>query len=1010
FMAGTISDGNGPGLLQIVDSAGAGGVVSLAGTNTYTGGTLVTNTTLQVTNNHSVGTGTVTLDNAVFKPDGLGGNLTFNNNFAINNSATGSALDANGVTLTIAGNISDGTSGGRLRVEDNSLGGGGTVVLLGTNTYTGGTEICNCATLQLGDATHTASLLNDITNFGTLNVVNANLSGVTLLDNFAQANFLNASSAGSMTINNFGQLGFGTPGGTDTATAGNATIVNNGIIAFFAKTSGGTATINNDGGLIGFADQASAGSATITNVNLGQTSFGLSVGDTTTAGNATIINNNLGTTEFNAFSTAGNAAITNNNNGATAFFDNSTAGNATITNNNGGFTDFFHNSTAGNAKIVTNDGGGTTFNNNADGGTAQFITVGTGFVDFSGSLGPAGDGRIRAGSIAGSGTYFIGAGNTLVVGGNNLSTEVSGVIADDCGCTPGPGSLEKVGTGNLTLSGVNTYTGTTAVNGGILSVNGSIASSSGVTVNAGGTLGGTGIVPTTVIKDGGTLAPGNSIGTLTVQGSLTFTTAASYMVEISPATADRTNVTGTATPGGATVNAVFGPGNYAARQYTILSAALVSGTFNPVVGTNAPNFKATLSYDTGNVYLNLALSFPTGLNTNQQNVANAVSNFFNAGGALPGAFGFLTPAGLTQVSGQLATGSQQSTFDAMNMFLGLMTDPFIAGRNGGASVGGGGAAPYAEESGSYAYAAKKQGAARDAFAKFPTKADIARNDVLDPRWSLWGSAFGGGSNSDGNAVIGSTNVTARAFGLAAGADYRISPSTLVGFALAGGGTNFSVAGSGSGRSDLFQAGAFVRHNVGAAYVIAAAAYGWQDVTTDRTVTVAGFDRLRAEFNANAWSGRVEGGYRFATPWMGITPYAAGQFTTYSLPAYAEQVLSGANTFALNYAARDVTSGRSELGVRLDRSFAMGDAMLTLRGRAAWAHNFNTDRSVTALFQSLPGATFLVSGVAQAPNSALTTASAEMKWLNGWSAAATFEGEFSDLTRSYAGKGVVRYSW
>ncbi|MEH2548151.1 phage baseplate assembly protein gpV [Bradyrhizobium sp. AZCC 2262] len=36
-----------------------------------------------------------------------------------------------------------------------------------------------------------------------------------------------------------------------------------------------------------------------------------------------------------------------------------------------------------------------------------------------------------------------------------------------------------------------------------------------------------------------------------------------------------------------------------------------------------------------------------------------------------------------------------------------------------------------------------------------------------------------------------------------------------------------------------------------------------------------------------------------TPWMGITPYAAGQFTTYSLPAYAEQVLVGSGTFALN---------------------------------------------------------------------------------------------------------------
>jgi hypothetical protein len=59
--------------------------------------------------------------------------------------------------------------------------------------------------------------------------------------------------------------------------------------------------------------------------------------------------------------------------------------------------------------------------------------------------------------------------------------------------------------------------------------------------------------------------------------------------------------------------------------------------------------------------------------------------------------------------------------------------------------------------------------------------------------------------------------------------------------------------------------------------------------------------------------------------------------------------------------------------------------------------------------SLPVASFVVNGAAQAHEAALTTASAEMKWQNGWSAAATFEGEFSDVTRSYAGKGVVRYA-
>jgi uncharacterized protein with beta-barrel porin domain len=89
---------------------------------------------------------------------------------------------------------------------------------------------------------------------------------------------------------------------------------------------------------------------------------------------------------------------------------------------------------------------------------------------------------------------------------------------------------------------------------------------------------------------------------------------------------------------------------------------------------------------------------------------------------------------------------------------------------------------------------------------------------------------------------------------------------------------------------------------------------------------------------------------------------------------------------------------------------MSNAILTLRGRAAWAHDFNPDRTVGATFQTLPGASFVVNGARQASDAALTTAAVELKWINGWSAAATFEGEFSDVSRSYAGKGVVRYQW
>jgi autotransporter-associated beta strand protein len=643
----------------------------------------------------------------------------------------------------------------------------------------------------------------------------------------------------------------------------------------------------------------------------------------------------------------------------------------------------------------------------------------SGAGNISSSSGVLANGLFDISGVSGNGTLLQSLSGTggVTLGAKTLA--LSNASGNFAGAIGGAGGL-TLAAGTEILSGTSTYTGATNVNAGTLSVNGSIASSSLTTVNAGATLGGNGTVGNTTIN-GGTLAPGNSIGTLAVQGNLVFTAAASYMVEVSPANADRTNVTGTATLGGATVKASFAPGTYVSKQYTILNATGgVSGTFNTLSNTNLPaNFKSSLSYDSNNAYLNLALNFipppGSGLNANQQSAANAIVGFFNTTGGIPLVFGGLTPAGLTQISGEAATGTQQTTFNAMGLFMGLMTDPFIAGR--GDPVSGSASAPQFADDADAASAYASNGNARtkserDAYAAVYRKAPVLADPFIQ-RWSVWAAGYGGSQTTDGNAVLGSNNTRSSIGGVAVGADYRFSPYTIAGFALAGGATNFSVNGLGSGRSDLFQAGAFVRHNVGAAYLTGALAYGWQDITTDRTVTIAGTDLLRAQFNANAFSGRVEGGYRFLTPWIGgvgLTPYAAGQFVTFDLPAYAEQAIAGANTFALSYAGKSVTDTRSELGLRTDKSFAMQNGIFTLRGRAAWAHDFNTDRAITPTFQTLPGASFVVNGAAPAHDAALVTASAEMKWLNGFSLAGTFEGEFSNLTTSYAGKGVVRYAW
>ena len=934
---------------------------------------------------------------------------------------------ASGDTVTCTGNTPGGFQAGggvdNLTVTvvsgaTASDGGGG--VIIGVNDFT---TVTNNGTLSAGP--FTAGIFAGVNN----TIVNA-ASGVISLGDDSVGIF----AAGNSTITNAGQITVGDGVGRAGIVAINndntvsnlaGAIISVGINADGILLQGNRAIVNNAGTInvaaSGAAIDVFGDDAMITSIgviNVGSNGAGIATqGDGATITHSGTINggDTSAGVAFNGssgtVSNSGRILLGDDSVGIVVLGDSNTITNSgTITVGGGFAVGIDVTSSPVGTNSVTNTG---TINVGAGGFGVGILLQGSGTVFNSGTINAAGSFAAIEFCGCGNSTLTLGPGsviNGLVIGSGTDTFQLGGVGKDTFNLSligafqqyDGFSTFNKVGSSNWTVTGTGAQDWN--VLGGTLSVDGVINGL--VTVNAGGTLGGTGTI-NNVSVNGGTLAPGNSIGTLNVAGSLTFTAASSYMVEIAGAASDLTRVAGVATLGGATV--VVAPIGTVAKQYIILTATGgVSGTFNPVVSSTVPNLAASLSYDPNNVYLNLALNFGGGLNINQQNVANSLTNFFNSTGGIPAAFASLSPAGLTQVSGEIATGSQQSTFDAMNLFLSLISDPFVAGRNGGFG-GNAGAVPFAEES-ALGYAAKKPRAAREAFAKFPTKADVARSDLFDQRWSVWGSAYGGGSNTSGNAALGSNDASARAFGFAVGADYRLSPDTLAGFALAGGGTSFAVSGFGSGRSDLFQAGVFVRHNMGKAYVTAAAAYGWQDVTTERTVTVAGFERLRAEFNANAWSGRIEGGYRYVTPWMGITPYAAGQFTTYSLPAYAEQVLVGPGTFALNYAAKDVTAARTELGLRTDRSWAVQNGILTLRGRAAWAHDFNTDRNVTALFQTLPGAAFVVNGAAQAHDSALVSAAAEMKWLNGWSTAAIFEGQFSNVTNSYAGKGVVRYSW
>jgi uncharacterized protein with beta-barrel porin domain len=402
----------------------------------------------------------------------------------------------------------------------------------------------------------------------------------------------------------------------------------------------------------------------------------------------------------------------------------------------------------------------------------------------------------------------------------------------------------------------------------------------------------------------------------------------------------------------------------------------------------------------------LASLLPPSATINQRSVANAIDTFVGNGGTLP--LGFLnlfnlSPSdlanALTQLSGEAGTGIAQAGTQAMNSFLSLVTNPFADNR-GFIPVN-----PLPRPQLIY----KAPGYWAPAAA------------VADPRrWSIWAAAYGGQNNTAGNAFDGSHDRTARSYGLATGLDYRVTPYTVVGFALAGGSTNFGVAdGLGGGRSDMFQSAIYSITRIDAAYVSAALAYGWHQVSTDRILTAAGlgFEHLTADFSANNVGGRIEGGYRFAVPGafylpgFGITPYAAFQMQGFRTPSYSEVAASGPSIFALTYNAHTTTTTRTELGAWLDRSTGLNDgAILSLRTRAAWAHDEWSDTRMTAAFQSLPGSIFTVIGATPVHDSFLASGVAEVSFRNGISLAGKFDTELAPHSQTYVGTARVRYTW
>ncbi|UYN96890.1 MAG: autotransporter-associated beta strand repeat-containing protein [Enhydrobacter sp.] len=460
----------------------------ISGTGAVTKSNAGTNTTLVLTGNNSyAGTTTITEGTLQIGSGGTTGSL-----------GTGNVVTSGGILrfersddISVANNI---TGTGQLNKQ-----GANALTLTGANTYSGATTIAN-GTLQIGDGGTTGTL-------GT----GATSNEGSLLFNRSDAFTVSSAISGSGTVSQVGsgttslsgvntytgtttisngtlQLGAGT--GSTTATLGAGAIVNDGVLQINRSNA---ATIANDISGSGALTKTGAGTNTVLTLTGNNTYSGtttitegtLRIGDGGTTGSlgSGSVDTSGGTLQFNRSDDISIANTITGTGGLGKLLDNV----VTLTGNNtysGTTTISAGTLQVGDGGTVGMLGGGNVSNsgdlvfNRSDTITHGGVISGTGNVSQigSGSTILTGNNTYSGTTTIADGTLQIGNGGTTGQLGTGATTNDSVLVFDRsnaltvASAISGSGTVEQAGTGTTSLSGDNTYTGTTTISAGTLSV------------------------------------------------------------------------------------------------------------------------------------------------------------------------------------------------------------------------------------------------------------------------------------------------------------------------------------------------------------------------------------------------------------------------------------------------------------------------------------------------------------------------------------------------------------
>jgi len=1029
------------------------GTLTLSGASTYSGGTTLATGTLLVGNNAALGTGTLTLADGTLASSSTTAR-TVSNSTVINGDITLGRASGGTGALTLSGpmdlggavrqitvnNAADTISGAISGAGGITKAGTGTLTLTGANTYTGGT------TVSAGGITgNSTSLQGSITN-NALVTFNQTAAG-TYAGDMTGSGALTKTGAGALTLS-----GTNTYTGATTISAGILRAgVNNALstttAVTLANTVGASLDLNNFDLTIG--SLAGGGTTTRGSVTLGSGTLTTGNDSTTTyagviSGTGSLVKTGTGTFTLSGASTYSGGTVINE--GTISVGSNGNLGNVLGQLTFGGGTLRITNGFASARDVTLNAGGGTfdTSGNNLTmsgdmTGTGGITKAGAGTLTLTGGNTYTGKTTINGGilgagvanalgtstavtlantagagldlnnfdqtigSLAGGGT----TGGNVTLGTGTLTTgDASSTIY--AGTISGTGSLVKIGTGTFTLSGANTYTGTTTIDAGSLSVTGSLASP--VIISVAGTLKGNSTINANVINKG-TIAPGNSIGTISIAGNYTQNAGSVYQVEVNEeGQSDKLNVGGTATLNGGTVAVMAESGIFRLRTpYTILTAGSVAGTFADVT-SNLAFLTPSLSYDATHVYLLLARNSTdfsaVAYTGNQKAVASALDRIaLSARGDMEDIINtllYLSPSGARgaydQMGGLTHSALTGVTFSSFNTYIGtiaertksFMTDRFsspFAGRSGMLALGG--------------------DAASDTAGALIAALGRAQGE-RSPSSGLWAQGYG--STGDRRADDISSRYGYDTSGMMAGLDRQVADSLLLGISLGYSSTRAHMKElPDKATISSYQGALYGIYRNDPWYVSSVAAYGYNRYDTTRGISFGQIARrANVAYGGHTLGGYAEAGYRIAAAPVDVIPMVSLTGASLMRNGFQERDAGAMNL--------DVDAGRTSslvgsLGVRLRKDYTVSSGSVTPEVRMRWDHEFSkNDHVLEASFCGYPTSAFTVRADRPERNSFAPGFTLTWRTKDNMDFHLTYDGSFSEDSTRHWGTLGLRYTW